>query len=110
MPRVFLLEPTKVDVSRAADWGQLTVLFPPGVHRSSIWDERYSGEVLNALAVHRYIPLEDFFLVAGSQVPLVMASIVMTKAYGVIQYLFYNAIDHSYHSKTLGGCNDEPPI
>ena len=102
MPRVCILEPTKVDVSCASEWGELVVLFPHGVQRSSIWDSRYSGEVLAALAAHDYCPIEDYFVIAGSQVPLVTAAVAMSQKYGAIQYLFFSAPDRAYKARTLG--------
>lgn len=101
MPRVFILEPTKVDISCATEWGELVTLFPRGAQRSSIWDARYSDEVLAALASYDYCPIEDYLVVAGSQVPLVIAAVAIAQEHGAAQYLFFSAPDRAYKARTL---------
>jgi hypothetical protein len=103
MARAFILEPTRLDVTSASQYGDITTLFPRGVTRNDIWTGAFRKELLEVLERLAYDPTEDYVVVAGSMVPItVMLSIIVREKKTSVKLLLYNSTDRAYIPHTTG--------
>jgi hypothetical protein len=103
MPRSFVLEPCKPDVSAAEKYGKVTYVFGPEYRRCSIWDDAFPATVMLRLRELGYNPEEDYLVIAGHVVPLVQAVVTCIVEWGHINVLFFSATDRDYIARRLGG-------
>ena len=102
MARVFIIEPTRLDTSAAADFGAIRYLFCPGDQRCSIWDEEFASQVLAKLRLHAYDPLADYLVVAGHTVAVAQCIAICICEFKRLNVLFFSATHRNYVSRTLG--------
>lgn len=108
MSRVFILEPTSLDTKEAARFGELVYVFPPRTSRTSIWDERFSEQVVQRLIEEDYDPCSDYFVVVGHMVQMVLASTAICAKWKRFKALLFSSIEHTYKSQTIGAQEDAP--
>jgi len=105
-PRVFMLQPHKVDISPAFEYGQVRFIFKKGENRPSIWSDDFVEEVLNRLEDEEFNPQVDFLLAAGNFVPVVRAFAAIAKRYTPTpKVLFYDAVQARYLPLRLVSCS-----
>lgn len=99
--RVFIVEPCRLDVRNAAEFGTIEYLFDENDHRASIWTHDFLNEISNVLKKKKYDPSRDFFAVSGRLVPVTMAAIHILSLYKRVRFLFFNAVDRNYVEREL---------
>lgn len=102
MCKVFVVEPTNLDVRKASRFGCIVQVFEDNDSRSSIWDEAFKVELIQALDYHGFDPATDYLLVAGGFVPLALAIGTMVAEYGPIQVLLFSATERDYVPRITG--------
>ncbi len=102
MPRVFLLEPTRLDVRGAEDYGDLITLFPGEGMRSSVWEDHFPVDLCDRLDKVRFDPETDMLVLAGDQVMVNLSIAEMVARYGTVRALAWNARSRAYVPMTLG--------
>jgi hypothetical protein len=102
MPKVFIVEPTRVGAKvPAAGHGEVVTLWPKNAKRSSIWSEQFRPELLAALKREDYNPHEDYLVVAGNMVTLALTIAAITLEYDEINLLLYSAPAQDYVPRTI---------
>ena len=104
MSKVFVLEQpnASLDISKAKDFGELVFVFDRKEYRCSCFKTvEYTEKILNNMETLGYDPDVDFFLVAGSMVPIVTAMVGVVSAFGKVKVLFYRANEMEYVERTL---------
>jgi len=101
-PRVFVLEPTRHELSTAERYGEVVYALPRGARAPSIWAGDYADAVLDRLDEADYDPRVDYFCVAGSVVPVTQVVAALASIYDKFQVLFFDASRGGYAPKTLG--------
>jgi len=105
--RVFILEPTRVDVSAAEEFGDITYVFGQGERRVSIWNTLFAEHTVASMENVGFDPTTDCFAVVGHLVPLTLALIALLKKHQAVNILLYSAIDRCYLERTVN-VNDGP--
>lgn len=83
------------DVTKAAEHGTVTVLFPG--HRPSMWSPDFVAAALEQLERHQYDPAVDLLLMAGNIVPIVLlAAAVARECETGPKFLFFDAARQDY--------------
>ena len=100
--RVFVVEPTKHDVSRAAEHGVLTYVFPRGTRRSSVWSDDFREEVLEGMARLDFDPRSDRVLMAGHTVVMMIVASLLAALHGAFTGLCYDAATGAYVETRMG--------
>lgn len=100
-PRVFVVERTKphVDVTKAAEYGELTYVFPDATHASVFDTTAYVAAATERL--RDYDPAIDYFCVAGSLLPVSVVLSILATWHKTINILLFNAMENKYASRTL---------
>jgi hypothetical protein len=102
--RVFLLEPTQsnIDVSSAAEFGELTYLFKQGDARCSVFDtERYTARLKSRLQAACFDQHEDVICIAGKIACVAALCACVAGEYGAFSILLFDAHDEVYVKRTL---------
>lgn len=107
--RVFLFEPPnsdKIDVSAAAQYGQIDYLFRPRQGektRSSIFDtEKLADEIVSALEAKEYDPAKDYLCVSGHINSIIILTATAVAEYGLIRALLFDTRERNYIVRELG--------
>lgn len=100
--RVFVLEPGPIFDAKNVPGCDVIYVFPHGTRRAGIWTAEYREQLLDRLLHHRFDPNTDAFVVAGHQVPIVIATNAITAAYGAWKALLWNTQSQAYTQLTLG--------
>ena len=109
MSRVFILEPTRVAVDAACEYGDVVYVFEQDEKRPSIFSSAFRPALRRQMEALEYNSKEDYILVAGAQANiLVFITEVMHTHGGPIQALIFNAPTHAYSPLLLGGENYGP--
>lgn len=104
-PRAFVLEPCRrIDVSRASKYGEILYIFERNDGRPSIWTDEFVIEAIERLKNTRYDPARDYFILAGSIVPLAKVVAALAAEYGHVRALAFSATDRDYIQQELGRC------
>ena len=101
MTKVFVLEPTRLDVSAACAYGELVYIFAPGQHRSSIWTPEFAAELLARLSQLGYTS-NDYILIAGHVVAVSILLTALVAAYSKVSALAFDSCGRRYVPQTLG--------
>lgn len=101
--RVFILEPTALDVKTAEQFGDIVYVYPPGARRPGIWTESFALDVIAQLEKHEYNPREDYFAVVGHLVQMALTIAALSARWSVFQVLLYNSSARAYTTRTLPG-------
>lgn len=95
--RVFVLEPTNLDLSSAEPFGDIIFVFDEHETRPSIWE---TGEFLEAvqrkLEQLNFNPDVDYFCCAGSMVPLISMINYLSNVYPQFRLLLWNSTIREY--------------
>lgn len=103
MPKVFMLMPHNVDVSKARRFGELIYIFDRGARRPSLWSPEFIDEMFVQLAEMGYDPATDYLLIAGNMAPIVRAACALARDCDVPpRALFYDAVTADYVELPLG--------
>jgi hypothetical protein len=105
MKRVFLIERprTHIDLTRAEEYGTITLIFDEGDRRCSVFDSvRFGERVVRRLEQLAFDPAQDSLCAAGSLVPVSVALAAMVCYYPTVNVLFYNATESTYVMRTIG--------
>lgn len=102
--RAFIIEPARVDVSPAGDWGQLVELYYPNERRPSMWSSDYVADVIDRLRRHGYSPRHDYIVISGPAAMLVMVTTALVALYAEcpVKALYYDHASRSYVERYLG--------
>lgn len=100
--RVFILEPTKVDVSKARRFGDVKYIFGRGDTRPSIWSEEFAQTCLDILKENDYSPDDDALLMVGQIIPLTKLVAAVAEEYRYFRCLCWVATDHDYTIQDYG--------
>jgi len=99
--RAFVLEPTRLDVSQAREFGELHYIFDAGERRASIWSEEFQAEVVENLKRANFDPEKDLLVIAGHLVPIVLSLTTLLRVHRAVSVLFYSAVDRCYIERKL---------
>lgn len=89
-PRCFVVEPTKVSLNSARQFGDLLYMFDENTSRPSLFDSGL-GEALRVRFVELdFDPLKDFFVVAGDNIAITRAAAVLGELCGNFQMLVWS--------------------
>ncbi len=102
MARAFLLEPTRLDTSSASLHGEVVTLFPLGSPRDALCSDEFVEAVYEKLLQQGYDEYEDFFIVAGGVVSLVVLVGSWSRYWVQVKLLVYNDSLNAYLPRTLG--------
>lgn len=102
MSRVFVIERTRHDVSSASDYGPLKYIFPPDMHRSSLWSKEFRDELTSRLDDLGFNPKVDYILAAGNTIPLIMLVGALVARFGYVRALAFYATDRTYTPILIG--------
>jgi hypothetical protein len=106
-PRVFMLMPYKLDVSKATEYGEIKMVFDGVQKKPSIWSPEFVKEVLDRLEDMEYDPSTDYILIVGSMVSLVRAVTAIVSSCTVPpKGLFYDVVSGKYVPLTMGVENE----
>lgn len=110
MKRAFVIEDTTLDVSRAGDFGDVTVLFKRGYPRPSLWESSYADVLVARLKEMTYDPDEDYIVLSGQMMALVVSVAAIVAAYGKFKALAFNAHNsvRDYEPITMGELSYAP--
>ncbi len=100
--KIFVIEPTRHDISPAAIYGTLVYLFAPDMHRSSIWSNAFRDEIFERLDALEFNPDVDYILAAGNQIPLLVLVGGIVARYNHCNILAFNASARQYIPLTVG--------
>ena len=103
MSRVFVLEPTKLDVEKAKTYGTLVYVFNNGDRRASIWTEEFIEQVMTRLQSLCYDPDGDYVAIVGHLVPMAVVIARLTYDYDHFQALCFSSTEREYVVRVLGG-------
>lgn len=104
MPRVFLVkEPhDRIDLTTAADFGELRFIFTPDVRRVSVFDVvRFAQHALDRLDAEDFDPNVDAYCMCGKLVEVAMLFGAMIARYGLVRVLIWNASECRYMLRTM---------
>lgn len=104
MSKVFLIEEprTGIDVSMANAYGELSYLFDSTDRRGSAFKtEAFGREILDRLRQLEFNYENDFVVMTGSLIPVIIMSIAIVCTYPYVRLLFYNAAQDEYVSKKV---------
>ncbi len=102
MSKVFLLEkPRAYDVAGLDKFGEVVCLFRPECARPSIWSDHFQLTVLRELEERGFDPYFDYFAVAGSTVPVALATAAISSHYEGVRLLLWNAVQQRYVSQEI---------
>lgn len=104
MSKVFLIEEPKmgIDVSMATAYGELFYLFDSDIRRGSAFKtETFGQQILDRLRQLEFNYENDFVVMTGSLVPVVVMSIAIVSTHPYVRLLFYNAAQAEYVSKKV---------
>ncbi len=91
-----------LDISKAKSFGELIFIFNKREHRCSCFKTvEYTDNILTKMEELGYDPDVDFFLVAGSMVPIVTAMVGVVSTFGKVKVLLYRANEMEYVERTL---------
>ena len=99
MSKVFILEPvrSKLDVSKAREYGEIIYIFQRDARRCSVWDHKnFSLTVLRRLKALGYNYKTDFICVVGAILTVTIAIIALTQKYEEFNALFFNSVSGDY--------------
>ena len=103
MSKIFLLEPSKFDVSHLAEWGQVQYVYGPTDHRPSIWDERFVPSTIKRMEDMGFNPDRDHIAIVGHLVPIVMVTSALAQKYGPrVCALYFSSTTREYVERSLG--------
>lgn len=102
MSKVFLIEPTRQDVSAAARFGEVVCLFDGVVKRPSVWAKGYGDLVVDELVAQGFDSERDFIVTAGSTVSLVQVAAAMARRFEEFAMLLFDATGDRYVERVLG--------
>jgi hypothetical protein len=106
-PRVFMLMPHKLDVSKATEYGKIKMIFDGVQKKPSIWTPEFVKETLDRLEDMEYDPSTDYFLVVGSMVSVVRSTTALVSSCTVLpKGLFYDISSGKYVPLTMGVENE----
>lgn len=106
MPRVFMVQyPRRRDISTAGleAFGPIIELLPDDARRPPVFEgSAFVKHVIQRLAAEHYNPAEDYFVVVGSVIGLVLGLIGAISAVDYkLRLLVYNAAANAYSEITL---------
>lgn len=102
MIKVFIIEHPRnnIDVSKAANFGEIVYLFGKEDRRCSAWDhKRFGRRVLGRLKELNYNPEEDFICVVGAMLVIINSIIAIAQSQETFKLLLFNSIEDDYVSK-----------
>jgi hypothetical protein len=102
--RVFMIEPCRpeLNVSSAETYGKIRHVFNKDESRPSIWTEEFVGEVIKRLDNAHFDPDVDYFIIAGSTVPVTTIACSIVAAYGHVKLLGFCASGRHYIPLEIG--------
>ena len=101
MSNVFVLERTLKNLDSAHDHGTVVYVFDEGDKRPSIWEtEEFLGHVAERLGAMNFSE-DDYFLCAGSTVPLLAIMSLLSNLYPVFKVLFWHSVVQEYVPRTF---------
>lgn len=101
--RSFVIEKTTYDVTQASKFGEIVYVYSERERRSSIWSDDFVRDVLNRLSEADFDPSADYFVIAGSTVPVTKIVAALAATYGRFRALCFSATDHDYVFQEYGG-------
>ena len=103
MSRVFMIMPHRDDVSRATRFGELTFIYDEHDRRPSIFEAAFIEEALARLDRHQFDPAEDYLLITGNMIPVVLiAAALAHECETPPRGLFWDKVAGEYQPMTLG--------
>lgn len=96
MKRVFVLEQTANDLSRATEFGEVMHIFDQGKHRPGLFGEHFAQAIITQLERKSFDPAIDYVVIAGGMVPMVLMVTALVQEYGDVQLLLYHASIKDY--------------
>jgi hypothetical protein len=103
--RCFILDQCTKDVQVAGAYGQIVYLFNHHKGRASVWSPEYSREVIKQLDKVKFDPKNDYLVVVGHQLNLILAIAAMITKYGTINLLFFYPPEQRYRPVSVGTSN-----
>jgi hypothetical protein len=104
MTRVFIIEPPResLNVSPAAEYGELVYVFGPNERRCSAFDTtKFGAALLNKLSTLRYDPEADLLCVVGSMVTVAVSIASVAHAHACFSLLLFNSVHGTYVKTTF---------
>ena len=104
MPRVFVIERTKstMDLSTAAAYGELVVVFDRDHRRTSVFNTVAYGEAIRErLDELGFDPATDYICIVGSMVTTTVFAMATLVAYKCVNFLFFDAMHSSYIDRVI---------
>jgi hypothetical protein len=98
-----------VDVSLAARFGKLVVLFPTGQERPGFWDPELVEEALDRMWDQHFDPDKDYLLIAGHMAPVVRIACALAREQIRAKALFWDSVSRHYVALPLAGTVIELP-
>jgi len=104
MAKVFIIEHPRnnIDVSKAADFGEIIYLFDKDDRRCSAWDhKRFGRRVLGRLKELGYNPTDDYICVVGAMLIVINSIIAIAQSHEAFTLLMFNSVENAYVSKAF---------
>jgi hypothetical protein len=99
MNKVILIQRPKhgLDISKAARYGDLTLIEDERGHYSSVFDiNEYCEFLLSRLSELNYDPQKDYICVVGSMVNVCVALVCVARNFETFKVLLFNSVINDY--------------
>lgn len=102
--RVVVYEQPNLELSKAEKFGDIEFMFTDEDYRPSIWEtESFEAACSKKLDAMKFDPKNDMFVFAGSSVPLMIITNVLTRKYKEFKVLFWHAQVRDYVPRIIQG-------
>lgn len=102
MSNVYVLEPTRLDISGLSQHGHVKFVFDERSQRPSIWDPAYIRCAVARMQSMGYDPDCDYVAIVGHVACLVMLSTALAQLYPSAKVLYFSAPTREYVVRRLG--------
>jgi hypothetical protein len=105
--RVFVIERPKpgLDISKAAEYGEIVHIFHEGDGRCSVFDsDKFCQRIIERLQELRFDPDRDSICVVGSMILVVLLVVAAQAEWCHTTFLFYSASESRYVKRRLDAC------
>jgi hypothetical protein len=99
--KVFVLEPTKHDLTDASRFGDIIYLYHPEERRPPMWTHAFIQDCLARLEKNDYDPEVDYFLIGGPHTPVTLLAAHMIREFPAANLLLFDSTQSEYIPKLI---------